>query len=283
LFTTDITFPTQVNASIYYFDGITWQSWAGGVGAPQIPATQGFMMKVNTPGVWAVNVNNGMRTTAGAGMYYKSEINDLLTLEATGNGYADVTHVRFLEEAEAGFDRVWDANKMFTTVQDVPQIYTTAGTELMSINSMPATDMVPMSFKSGTTGSYTIDAIETSTFSEVYLQDLQTGLVTDLMAGAHEFTYTGDVHNFIIHFAPVGINDISAGTVKIWSRDNNIIVNVPADVTGEIAVYNMMGQEVIRTDIESIETQIPVSDVNTNYVVKVISDRNAVTGKVYVK
>jgi hypothetical protein len=61
------------------------------------------------------------------------------------------------------------------------------------------------------------------------------------------------------------------------------MVSVPAEVTGEIAVYNMMGQEVIRTNIESVQTQIPVSDVNTNYVVKVISDSSAVTGKVYVK
>ena len=55
------------------------------------------------------------------------------------------------------------------------------------------------------------------------------------------------------------------------------------NVTGDMVVYNMMGQEVIRTDIVSVETQIPVSDVNTYYVVKVISDSNAVTGKVYIK
>ena len=87
----------------------------------------------------------------------------------------------------------------------------------------------------------------------------------------------------IIHFAPVGINDLNANTVKIWSLENNIIVNVPSNVTGEIAVYNMMGQQVTRTDITGTETQIKVSDVNTNYVVKVISDNSAVTGKVYVK
>ena len=60
-------------------------------------------------------------------------------------------------------------------------------------------------------------------------------------------------------------------------------MNVPSNVTGEIAVYNMMGQQVTRTDITGTETQIKVSDVNTNYVVKVISDNSAVTGKVYVK
>ena len=46
---------------------------------------------------------------------------------------------------------------------------------------------------------------------------------------------------------------------------------------------NMMGEEVTRTDIAGTETQIKVSDVNTNYVVKVVSDNSAVTGKVYVK
>jgi hypothetical protein len=145
--------------------------------------------------------------------------------------------------------------------------------------------MVPMGFTSVTSGQYTISAIETSEFTEVYLQDLVTGDVTDLLAGSYSFEYTeGENENrFIIHFAPVGINDLNASSVKIWSMDNNIIVNVPSNVTGEIAVYNMMGQEVTRTDIAGIETQISVSDVNTNYIVKVIAESNTVTGKVYVK
>ena len=71
-----------------------------------------------------------------------------------------------------------------------------------------------------------------SEFAQVYLQDIVTGEVTDLLNASYTFDYvTGDDANrFIIHFAPVGINDISANTVKIWSLENNIIVNVPAIV-----------------------------------------------------
>ncbi len=106
-----------------------------------------------------------------------------------------------------------------------------------------------------------------------------------MLESPYTFNYTNvdEVNNFIVHFAPLGVDELNANSVKIWSLENNIIVNVPTNVTGEIAVYNMMGQEVVRTEIEGAETQITVSDVNTNYVVKVISQSNAVTGKVYVK
>jgi hypothetical protein len=165
----------------------------------------------------------------------------------------------------------------------MPALYTTSGAQQLAIDVQSATEQVPLSFQTETPGTYTIAAFETSTFAEVYLQDLNNGEVTDLLAGSYEFNHTSGNHNFIIHFAPVGINELSANNVKIWSNENNIIVNVPANVTGEIAVYNLMGQEVVRTDIEGIQTEIEVSEVNTNYVVKVINESNAVTGKVYVK
>jgi len=278
-------FPTQVNASVYFFDGTTWQSYAGGVGPAQIPATQGFLVKVNAAGSWQVTVSSGMRTTSGAGMFYKSEVNDLLTLQASGNGFTDKTHVRFLEEANAGFDRSWDANKMFSTSTGVPQIYTTAGSEFMSINALPATDVVAMGFKSSTSGTYTIKAIETSEFSEVYLLDKDNGEVTDMLTGSYTFDYTvgDDANRFEIHFSPVGVGENLINSVSIWSSDNNIYVSVPKELEGTISVYNMMGQEVTSTDTQPGTNVIPMDKVNTYYVVKVLSNSNVITGKVYIK
>ncbi len=256
--------------------------WSPALGAYSMPVGNGFFTEYTAAGTFSLT---GAERAHGPDFFYKEEITSLLTLEAIGQGSADLLYVRFMEEAQVGFAPDGDFHKLFTTTQDLPQIYTTAGTDKLAINALPATDMVPMGFTSATSGEYTISAIETSEFSEVYLQDLVTGQVTNLLSESYTFDYvTGDDANrFIIHFAPVGIGELNAQNVKIWSLENNIIVNVPANVTGEIAVYNMMGQEVARTDIEAFETQIAVSDVNTNYVVKVISKSSAVTGKVYVK
>jgi len=224
----------------------------------------------------------GLAERVHGGMFYKETFDNLLGLEVTGNDMRDETMVRFIDGTTVGFDAQLDGNKMFGA-ENMPSLYTTTGGQELAIDVQSATEQVPMSFKSENPGAYSVAAFETSDFTEVYLQDLQTGTITDLLAGSHEFNHTDGVQNFIIHFAPVGINDINASTVNIWAVDNTIMVNVPADVTGEIAVYNMMGQEVARTDIEAFETQIKVSDVNTNYIVKVISNSNTVTGKVYVK
>ncbi len=141
-----------------------------------------------------------------------------------------------------------------------------------------------MSFTSVTSGTYTIEAIETSEFENVVLEDLFTGIQTDLLAGSYTFDHvTGaDTDRFILHFTPLGIGDNFADMVNIWSSANNIYVQTP-DVTGDIVVFNMMGQEVVRTDIEPGTKVIPMNDVNTYYVVKVLTSDNAVTGKVFIK
>jgi hypothetical protein len=279
-------FPLQVNQSIHYWDNANtnWAVWAAGVGSPFIPATQGFMVEVNTPGfAGVVNVNNLMRSHAGAGIYYKSEVNDLLTLQATGNGLSDVTYVRFLEEANASFDRSFDAHKLISDVEGVPQIYTTVGSEMLAINAMPATDAVPMTFVSKTSATYTIEAIETSEFATVILEDLATGIKTDLLAGSYSFEYTtGTNYGFVIHFAPLGTPELNANSINIWANDHKIYVQAPA-TTGDIIVYNMMGQEVVRTDIEAGLNVIPMNDANTYYIVKVIGSDVTETGKVFIK
>ena len=217
--------------------------------------------------------------------FTKSEVSNLLALKVTGEYSSDETFIRFNEDATLAFDGKYDAYKLMSAVEYVPSLYTHAGDDNLSINSQPETNMVPMSFNTGQNGTFTIEATETSEFSHVVLEDKFTGEQIDLLAGSYTFDFTtGDLTDrFIVHFTPLGIGELGANNVKIWARDNNIIVNVPAEVTGDVVVYNMMGQEVTRTDIVSVETQIPVSDVNTYYVVKVISDSNAVTGKVYIK
>jgi hypothetical protein len=279
-------FPIQVNPSIAYYDNsiLNYVYWAAGVGSPFIPATQGFMVEVNTPGFAGVVIaNNAMRTHAGAGTYYKSEINDLLTLQATGNGLSDVTYVRFLEEANASFDRSFDAHKLISDVEGVPQIYTTVSSEMLAINAMPATDAVPMTFVSKTSATYTIEAIETSEFATVILEDLATGIKTDLLAGSYSFEYTtGTNYGFVIHFAPLGTPELNANSINIWANDHKIYVQAPA-TTGDIVVYNMMGQEVVRTEIETGLNVIPMINANTYYIVKVIGSDVTETGKVFIK
>ncbi|MEZ5197647.1 MAG: hypothetical protein R2764_15040 [Bacteroidales bacterium] len=121
---------------------MTYAVWAAGVGTNYIPSAQGFMVEVNTPGVWNINVINGYRTHVGADKFYKTDINDLLVIQASANGYIDKTYVRFLDEATSRIDRLYDAHKLLSSSQGVPQIYTIIGDEILAINALPETGSV---------------------------------------------------------------------------------------------------------------------------------------------
>ena len=272
--------PAAVPGAAYY-DGCggNYVYWTPAIGAYFMSPGLGFFTEWTAPGTFALA---GTERAHVGDWFWKSDVTDLVTLEIAGDETSDITHIRFMEEAEAGFAKDGDFHKLFST--EVPQIYTMAGEDKVAINALPETASVPMGMTSTVSGSYTISAIETSEFAHVVLEDLVTGIQTDLLSGSYTFEYsTGDDEaRFIVHFTPLGIGDNFADMVNIWSSANNIYVQTP-EVTGDIVVFNMMGQEVVRTDIEPGTTVIPMNDVNTYYVVKVLTSDNAVTGKVFIK
>ena len=276
--------PNTVQAAAYY-DGCAgnYVYWATGMGSYVMAPTLGFFVETVAADVFPVT--NAERAH-GADWFWKSEVTDLLTLEATGNDKSDVLHVRFADNVTAGFDLNGDAHKLFAENEGLAQIYTLAGEEMLAINAQPAAEMVPMGFTSVGSGTFTIEAIETSDFADVVLEDLFEETQTDLLAGSYTFNYTAgdDPNRFIIHFTPVGTPELEANSINIWSSEHNIYVNVPETANGDIIVFNMMGQEMLRTDINpGCVNVIPMEKVNTYYVVKVLTSKNAVTGKVYIK
>jgi hypothetical protein len=243
--------------------------------------TQGFFML--TSGATTFALTGAERSPTSAPSIYKDAVTNLLTLEASREGISDVAYIRFMDDMESGKDRA-DFPKMFSPAEGLAQIYTTALGEKLAVNALPATPVVPMGFTSVTTGEYTISAIETSEFANVVLEDRVTGEQTDLLTSSYTFSYTvnDDADRFFVHFTPLGIGEDLAASIDIWSNDHKIYVQAPA-INGDIVVFNMMGQEVVRTEIEPGLNTIPVYDNNSYYIVKVISSDVARTGKVYVK
>jgi len=249
--------------------------------AYNVGPTQGFFVQALAPATFSLT--GAERVHDNGTTIYKDAVSNLLILEATGNGTSDLAYIRFMEDMDAGMD-VADFPKLFSTTEGLAQIYTTAAEEMLAVNALPATSIVPMGFTSVTTGEYTISAIETSDFANVVLEDLVTGEQTDLLTSSYTFNYTkNDAENrFLVHFTPLGIGNNAAASINIWSNDHKIYVQAP-EIAGDIVVFNMMGQEVVRTDIEPGLNTILVNDRNTYYVVKVVSSDVAKTGKVYVK
>jgi hypothetical protein len=276
------TWGPNMNQSTYYWDGVadTYASWAGGVGS-MVPPTQGFF--VSAFGNDNFGLAPGNRAHETSQFFYKNEISNLLKLRAEGNNYSDVTYVRFHNEATAGFDKVWDAYKLMSNVPEVPQLYTTLGDTKYSINAVESADAMPLAFTAGVSGTYTISIEQATDFDVVYLEDLKTGKLHDL-ATAYEFSYNEgeNANRFVIHFGQVSLDNAQNGIV-VYSYNNNVYVYNANNLQGEISIYGVMGQEVTGTKLESGLNVITLNDVNTYYVVKVLTDETAVSEKVYIK
>jgi hypothetical protein len=267
-----------------YYDGCggNYVYWTAALGAYSMAPTLGFF--VQTTGADNLMVNNANRAH-NPDWFWKSEVSNLLTLQASGNELSDLLHVRFMDGVTAGFDLNGDFNKLFSTTEGLAQIYTVAGENKLAVNALPATEVVPMGFVANSTGTYTIEAVETSEFNEVILEDKFANTFTNLLTSTYTFDYTlgADEDRFNIHFAPLSVSDINANDISIWSNEDKIYVSVPGAINGDIVVYNMMGQEIVRTNVAPGLNVIPMNSNNAYYVVKVVSSETAVTGKVYIK
>jgi len=285
-------FPLGLYDAIYYWDedANQYASYVSGTGTngggPIVPPAQAFFFEADgTEPTIPLLFTDAERVHAPGPPFYKDAAADLVRLLATANEFTDETVVHFDVNSTVNRDKN-DARKLKSPGSTVPTIYTMGGDVELSINGLPATDIVPVYFECKTPGTYTIEASETSEFTYLVLQDMLTGQLTDLLEGPHTFEYTStnEVRNFKLLYAPVGIGDIEASNIKIWSGTNNIYVDVPESAYGDIFIYNLLGQEIDHTSINpGVVNTIPIENANSYYIVKVLTGNNAITEKVYIK
>ena len=81
----------------------------------------------------------------------------------------------------------------------------------------------------------------------------------------------------------VNIPEFDDNSIKIWSYEQKINVIISEATNGYMAVYNMTGQEIIRSEIKQGINVIPVNEPNTFYIVKVLTDNKTITEKIFIK
>ncbi len=276
---------SNLDGTVAVYDDLTWDfiEWTTDVPTLDVPPTQGFFVHATAAG--GTFALTGAERVHSGQYFFKGDIDNLVELQVSGNETHDNIYIKFAEGTNTGYDIMRDAPKMFASVPSVPQIYTTSGGQELAIDVQEAADLVHMAFKVGVEGTYTIEAVETSNFANVVLEDNLTGIQTDLLTQSYDFQYTenDNPNRFIVHFTPLGTPELEANSISIWSSERNIYVTVPATVTGDVAVYNMMGQEVVANKVIPGMNVIPVNDVNTYYVVKVRSNNIVKTEKVFIR
>ena len=190
----------------------TWQDLDPSAGGTQaVSIGQGFQVKVSAPNTTpSFTVGNASRTTLPPTYLFSGSDPMTLNIDITGNGFADMAKVRFIEGATDTHDAMYDSPKMLGNAAQ-PMVYSIWNGQNMSTNSFNALSdvyTVPLGVKTGSAGSYdftftNIDQFPASAF--IYLEDTQNGTMQDLrMNGGYSFSLgTGATDNrFLLHFFP---------------------------------------------------------------------------------
>jgi subtilisin family serine protease len=266
-----------------------WGTMSGGI----IPAMQGFFVLANNSSPY-LTIPQSDRTHSSQAFYKDSFVpSNTLKLNVTGNDYEDVVFVSFNEQATDGYDGQYDVKKIYG-LNVAPQLYSIIPGDILSINSLSELTeyrMINLGFECEVPATFTITASELESFEGymvVYIEDLKNGTLHNLSTDpTYTFVHeTGeDPNRFILHFGePNAVNAFGLQNIRIYSNLNNVYVQKPAGVNGEIAVFDMMGQEILRqkTGFESLE-QVSVNHGPGYYLVQFQSEESFIAEKVFIK
>ncbi len=283
---------TNVGGSTYRLDSDgsgNWAVWNGGTGTNNanqyIASGQGFFVSVNNDGsnTGVLGFSSEVRSNDNTA-FYKSVIDELVKLKITGNGYSDEAVVYIDENSTFGYDNQSDAYKIFSFEASAPGIYL-AGADNMAINAIPETQPVAVGVKvEQGMGTYTINASEINGFSQVYLRDEYTGIITDMITESYTFDYVQDVLNrFTLHFSPLDVEDHEADISSIFMSGNKINVMLTNGTNAQVFIYNINGQLIKSTTCNDGLNQINMDGKTAYYIVKLVTDVDIITKKVFVK
>ncbi len=265
-----------------------------------IPAMQGFFVKANASG--NVVIPNSARTHSTQVFWkQKNEPTNLLRLRVEGNKLSDETIVRFAPDATPLHDSYYDAYKMQSQGDKLPQLFSLANTIPLAINTLPETietTIVPLGFACKLSGNYTISAKEVffDLSEDIYLVDKQVKRsdgsyqkVNLRETPSYTFEFDGGLENnrFEIHFSKTTthINPTEDfASADIFTNESTLFVRI-LDTnfkTTNLTVYNLLGEKVLQQMLltNGLHTIDMSSQAVGVYVVKLESESFVVSKKV---
>ena len=258
-----------------------------------IPAMQGFFVEATGPNPW-LTIPQSDRIHSNQAYYKDSYIpENTLKLEVNGNDYKDIIFISFNDQATDEYDSQYDVKKIYG-LNEAPQLYSIITGDILSINSLPELNeyrVVNLGFECDVPVMFTIEASEIESFEEsitIYLEDLKTGTLHNL-SNDPSFTFAHEIgddpNRFILHFGnPNGIDEAGQQNIRIYSNEDFVYIQQPMGLTGEIIIYDLMGQEILKqkTGNETLN-QIKITNGTCYYLVKLQTEEFLVIEKVFIR
>jgi hypothetical protein len=274
----------------------------GGDHSQYVPSMQGFYVHVSSSfsGTTSLTIDNSARLHDPEPFLKSTEAAEgFLVLKVTGtkNTFYDKAVIHFNSDANPGYDPGYDGYKLFGE-EDAPQLYSQIEGADLSYNSLPyagAVTVVPLGFKCGLPGKYTITALNIDGFaslSHVILEDKKENRFQELLVNqVYTFNYeTGEREDrFLIRFQnpSIGIGPNSGnGAIRIWTYEDYVYVqnNDAATQPEQLFVYDLLGRERYHSELTVNSLDKVRMNLNSGYyVVKVIAKDEVLTQKVYLQ
>lgn len=288
---------SNVNGAVYVYDGEAGQykSWNGTIGDLTdgiIPPMNGFFVKVSDDA--NINISNSSRIHSSISFYKEKQyISNLLVFEATGNGFSDVTFIRFNQDATDGFDNDFDGYKLSGS-DAAPQLYTTAENINLSINELPFSTqeiIIPLCLEAIDGKEYEISLAE-NTLSEsvfVMVNDLHTGTIQNLKINnkfsvIHNAGIPSDRFQIMINGATETEEmKLPDESISILFYDNTLNIKTRKPGKIQVSVCNLAGAMLFSRIYENTpDIQLKPELANGFYLVNVRSDDAIQTKKILI-
>jgi len=299
-----VTLGTGMDAALYYYDNSVpgykyYTYFSGGLGgaSPYIAPMQGFMVHASSAG--SVGMTNAARTHEGQDVFYKSAslASNILDLKVEGNDKTDYARICFYDQATENFDGDFDAYKLFSYSEIASELYTLSNNNTsLAINTLPETVMeggsVPVSFKVGLPGKYTITAEKINSFAAgttIILEDKTTNTEQNLNENpVYSFIANAkdDADRFVLHFTTFTSvpQNKDENTFNVSISNGVVKVNTAiSGATGKIKITDMTGRTIATKNLAtSAPTLINLNVKPGVYLVSVYSSGTVYSRKVVV-
>ncbi|MCB0806597.1 MAG: T9SS type A sorting domain-containing protein [Bacteroidales bacterium] len=285
----------NIDGTIYLYNGTQYVNWNGSLntgshGSGHIPPCQAFWVHANGSSP-SIEIPQDSRIHSSQD-FYKSEMENVLSLEVSGNAYRDEINIVFRDDATMEFDPPYDGYKL-SGIEAAPQLYMQQNGINYSLNCIPAINnlSIPVMLETGATGLYTLKNISPlfTTYTQVILEDLKTGDMIDLQqvdSYGFQSEPSDEAARFLLHFTGVSESSeiVQNELVHIYTIDNKLVISSDVPVNGNLAVYDLLGKRIL---FEKLEIQsgnmIPLYISPGFYIVNFNGINQALTRKILIK
>jgi hypothetical protein len=265
-----------------------------------IPPMQAFWVRIaNGSETGSLQFTNAMRSHMDIVQNkFRSEvIQQVLRLRVANGVNEDEAIVVFNSNASSDLDN-YDSQKMSNNSLTIPEIFTVAGSEQLSINGMNAVTPnleMPLGFFTKTANKFSIRASQISNFdadTKIILKDKILNQEFDL-TNAAVYNFTSEVANttdrFSILFKSASVttslkNEVLADMKAFRNENNKIQINYLGSISKDASyrIYSINGQLISNGVITNANTVVAKSLNSGIYLVKLMNEGNVLTTKVLV-